>query len=103
MSRKASFQKFLFICCIFTRICEKHKQGFTSGVATGVARGAECHPWQQKFAKNREKSKKIGKNREKEEKSGRKGKNREASFTLPLLTDKAGYATEFYLLFFIGK
>ena len=39
-----------------------------SGVATGVARGAECHPWQQNFAKNREK---IG------EKSGKKKKNRE--------------------------
>ena len=37
---------------------------------------------------------KIGKkrkNREKEVKSGRKGKNREGSFTLPLLTDRAGY------------
>ena len=31
--------------------------------------------------------------RKKEEKSGRKGKNREGSFTLPLLTDRAGYAT----------
>ena len=40
---------------------------------------------------------KVGKKREKigekEEKSGRKGKNREGSFTLPLLTDRAGYAT----------
>ena len=35
----------------------------------------------------------IWKNQEKEEKSGRKGKNREGSFTLPLLTDRAGYAT----------
>ena len=34
-----------------------------------------------------------GKNWEKEEKSGRKGKNQEGSFTLPLLTDRAGYAT----------
>ena len=42
----------------------------------------------QKSGKNQEK---LGK---KEEKSGRKGKNREVSFTLPLLTDKAGYATE---------
>ena len=33
---------------------------------------------------------KIGK---KEEKSGRKVKNLEVSFTLPLLTDRAGYAT----------
>ena len=28
-----------------------------------------------------------------QEKSGRKGKSREGSFTLPLLTDWAGYAT----------
>ena len=49
----------------------------------------------QKSGKNQEKS-------EKKEKSGRKGKNREASFTLPLLTDKAGYAPGFYALFFIG-
>ena len=51
------------------------------GVATGVARGVECHPWQKKIAKNREKSgkigKKSGKNGKKREKSGRKGKNRE--------------------------
>ena len=33
-------------------------------------------------------------NQKKEEKLGRKGKNREGSFTLPLLTDRAGYATE---------
>ena len=39
--------------------------------------------------------KKRGKIGEKEEKSGRKGKNREGSFTLLLLTDRAGYATVF--------
>ena len=61
-----------------------------SGVATGVARGADCHPWQRKIC---QKSGKIG---EKEEKSGRKGKNREGSFTLPLLTDRSGYATAFH-------
>ena len=37
--------------------------------------------------------KRVGKIRKKEEKSGRKGKNWEGSFTLPLLTDRAGYAT----------
>ena len=65
-----------------------------SGVATRGSRGAECHPCQQNICQNsgkkREKSGKIGK---KEGKSGRKGKKREASFTLPLLTDRAGYAT----------
>ena len=66
--------------------------GSISGVATGVA---ECHPWQRKFAKNLEKiGEKSGKIGKKEEKSGRKGKNQEVSFTLPLLTDRAGYATE---------
>ena len=39
--------------------------------------------------------KKSGKIGGKEEKSGRKDKNREGSFTLPLLTDRAGYATDF--------
>jgi len=34
-----------------------------------------------------------GKEGEKEEKSGRKDKKREDSFTLPLLTERAGYAT----------
>ena len=41
------------------------------------------------------KREKIMKNREKEEESGRKGKNREGSFTLPLLTDGAGYASSY--------
>ena len=41
------------------------KEGYdTSGVATGVARGAECHLWQRKFAKNWENQEKIRKNRE---------------------------------------
>ena len=54
----------------------------------------------KKFAKNQEKRGKIGKNQEKigkkEEKSGMgwKGKNREDSSTLPLLTERAGYASE---------
>ena len=42
------------------------------------------------MSKIRKNSGKIGK---KEEKSGRKVKNREVSFTLTLLTDRAGYAT----------
>ena len=65
-----------------------------SGVATGGARGAECHPWQQKICqKSGKKREKSGK---KEEKSRRKGKNWEGSFTLPLLTDRADYATDAY-------
>ena len=42
------------------------------------------------FPKIGKKSGKIGK---KEEKLGRTGKNLEGSVTLPLLTDRAGYAT----------
>ena len=44
----------------------------------------------KKRGKRGKKSGKIGK---KEEKLGRKGKDGEGSFTLPLLTDRAGYAT----------
>ena len=36
----------------------------------------------------------LGKYRKNREKSGRKGKTREGSFTLPLLTDRDGYATD---------
>ena len=63
----------------------------------GGGKEVECPPDSERFpknwekeGKNQEKSEKIG---EKEEKSGRKDKNGEASFTLPLLTDTAGYAT----------
>ena len=41
----------------------------------------------------KKKKKKMPKIRKKEEKLGRKVKNREVSFTLTLLTDRAGYAT----------
>ena len=44
-----------------------------------------------KTGKKRENQEKSGKN---QEKSGRKDKNREVSLTLPLLTDRAGYATD---------
>ena len=49
-----------------------------SGIANGVARGAECHP----------DSENLPKIRRKEEKLKRKGKNWDVSFTLPLLTDR---------------
>ena len=54
--------------------------------------GQSATPDSQKFANNR--GKRGEKNQEKkEEKSGRKGQTWESSFTLPLLTDRAGYAT----------
>ena len=71
--------------------------------------GAECPSWQLKICQNWERRENLGKrelgkrgksqkkrekNQEKEEKSGRKGKNWEGSFTLPLLTERAGYATD---------
>ena len=56
--------------------------------STGAGQNAPLDS--EKFAKNQEKQ---GENRGKEEKLGGKGKNREGSYTLPLLTDRAGYAT----------
>ena len=44
----------------------------------------------KKLPKTEEKRGNIRKNQENEEKSGRKGENWEGSFTLPLLTDRAG-------------
>ena len=54
--------------------------------------GQSATPDSEKFAKNREKEGKSWKIGKKEEESGRKGKNREGYFTLPLLTDRAGYS-----------
>ena len=74
----------------FLRHC--HFQYKTSGV--GGVKGGRVPPLTAKnlpkIGKKRENSEKSGK---KEEKSRRKDKNREGSFTLPLLTDRAGYAT----------
>ena len=65
-----------------------------SGVATGVARGSRVPPLTAKnLPKIGENRKKIRKHEKKKDKSGRKGKNQEVSFTLPLLADRAGYAT----------
>ena len=76
------------------------KRALYSGVASTGASGVQCPLDSKKIVKKREKLGEIGKKRGeirkksgKEEKSGRKGKNREGSFTLPLLTDRAGYAT----------
>ena len=67
--------------------------GGGGGGVRGVSRGKSATPDSEKFAKNQEKQ---GENWEKEEKLGRKGKNWKGSFTLPLLTDRAGYASEAY-------
>ena len=61
-----------------------------SGVATGGLRGQSAPLTAKKIAKNREKE---GENEEKEGKIEKKRTNRQGSFTLPLLTDRAGYAT----------
>ena len=65
----------------------------SSRVASTGARGAEFPLTAKNLPKIGQKRGKSAQNREKEEKSGRKGKNREGSFTLPLLTDWAGYAS----------
>ena len=59
-------------------------------IASIGARGQNAPLDSEKLSKIGKKRGKIGKNREKEEKSGRKGQNREGSFTLPLLTNRAG-------------
>ena len=60
----------------------------------GVQGGQSATPDSKKLPKiGKKKRKKSGKIGEKEEKSGRKGKNREGSFTLPILTGRSGYAT----------
>ena len=51
-------------------------------------KGGRVPPLTAKICQN------LKKIRKKEEKLERKGKNREVSFILPLLTDRAGYATE---------
>ena len=64
----------------------------------GGHRGAECHPWQGKICQNREKEGKSGKIGEKRKNWEKKAKIRKVlSITLPLLTDRAGYATEIKL------
>ena len=64
-----------------------------SGVATGVARGQSTTPDSKIFAKNREKEEKITKNREKRKNQEEKAKIGKFLSLLPLLTDKAGFAT----------
>ena len=67
---------------------------------SSIARAGAEYPPQQEICQSWESKGRIwekkGKNwekMEKEEKSGRKGKNRNGSFTLPLLTERASYAT----------
>ena len=71
----------------------QHKS-WVSGVATGGLRGQSAPLDSEKFAKNWEKE---GESQEKSgkrgKKSGKRWKNREGSFTFPLLTDRADYAT----------
>ena len=82
-------------------------QPFPSGshpVSSGDAgvKVGQSAPHSETFAKNlgkrwkkvgkRQKSGKEGKQWEKEEKMGRKGKTQKGSFTLPLLTYRAGYS-----------
>ena len=53
------------------------------------------HDSTRENAKNLEK---LGKNQENRGKIRKKRKNRKGSFTLPLLTDRAGYATAIHIM-----
>ena len=63
-----------------------------SGVATGGQRGGQSAPIDSKTITK--KSGKRGKNRKKRGKIGKKRQQLGRSFTLPLLIDRAGYATD---------
>ena len=58
----------------------------------GVKVGQSAPPSSEKFAKNQGKE---GENQKKLGKRGKIRKKRQGSFTLPLLADRAGYATEY--------
>ena len=60
-----------------------------------VKEGQSAPMTAQKNAKNLEK---LGKNQENRGKIRKKRKNRKGSFTLPLLTDRAGYATAIHIM-----
>ena len=72
-----------------------------SGVATGGHGGAECPLTAKNLPKIREREgesqKKEGKIKKKR-KNQKKRQNRERFITLPLLTDRAGYATDYNAL-----
>ena len=69
----------------------------TTEIENGGGRGAEFPLTAKNFPKIRKKRGKVGKRGKKlgkRGKLGRKGKNLEGSFTLRLLTERAGYATD---------
>ena len=68
-------------------ICDLNMLGGQWRSHWGGKGGQSATPDSEKIAKNRKKSGKIP------EKSGKKRENRKVSFTLSLLTDRAGYAT----------
>ena len=76
------------IICIYNQ-AQWHSQYRGKGGRVPPSTAKKC----QKSGRGK-KSGKREENRGKEEKSGRKGQNREGSFTLPLLTDRAGHATD---------
>ena len=70
-----------------------------SNIASGGGGWGRVPPWQQKHCQNWKKEKtsgKEGKIWEKEEKLERKGKNREGSFTMPLLTYREGWLRHWF-------
>ena len=77
---------------------DKISSSVASGEGGGEAGGRVPPPTAKKLPKNQKKQgknwEKIRKRGKNEKNLGRKGKNWESSFTLPLLTERDGYATE---------
>ena len=78
----------------FTRITESIFAMFPSGVASIGARGGRVPPWQQKNCQKLGKRGKIGKQTRKRGKIGKKRQKSGRFFHFPLLTNRAGYATD---------
>ena len=75
---------YIYIYIMHSNKTENKSHRSISGVATGVARGAECHPWQRKICQKSEKrGKKSGKFGKKEENWEEKAKIREVLSLCP--------------------
>ena len=71
-------------------------QNPSRSIASGEGKGQSAPPWQRKNCQKSGKKRDIQEKRKYSKKGknlGRKGKNWEGSFTLPILIDRAGYAT----------
>ena len=85
--------KIIYLLLFFEGSCRWSQMILNSGVAMGGG-GHEGRVSPLTAKKNPKIGKKRGKIGKKRKNRGRKVKNWESSFTLPLLTDRAGYATD---------